>query len=281
MSPCHLPLPAAFKEFGDETYKINPFPSGCFRISSVSSFETRGSAGFPSHPISRREPGGLRAPSPSHLFPGDFRETHSPIKARRCSSARRNEFWTICSAKKKSPPPRGLSRCVPWGNAGHFENWLRFGVKHPEVEGGAAARCQDACDAGRAGQPRSSPPAPPGSAAPELSRSSPPARPGPAQQPRRGGSVPSGVPLPTGRTRRVALRARGSCGRAAPAVPCPPRAGAGKGGSEGQRIALGRSTGAVMGRTSGQGAEPSAQQQPGCASGFAASGKAWDSWRLP
>lgn len=114
--------------------------------------------------------------------------------------------------KKKSPPPRGLSRCVPWGNAGHFENWLRFGVKHPEVEGGAAARCQDACDAGRAGQPRSSPPAPPGSAAPELSRSSPPARPGPAAPPGRlgplGGPAADGAHTPGGAASPRQLRPR-------------------------------------------------------------------------
>lgn len=46
---------------------------------------------------------------------------------------------------------------------------------------------------------------------------------------------PLGVPLPTGRTRRVALRARGSSGRAAPAPPsapgrlCPARAQKGTG----------------------------------------------------
>lgn len=105
----------------------------------------------------------------------------------------------------------------------------------------------------------------PHESAPELCESSLPS--GPARQPRRGGSVPSGVPLPTGRTRRVALRARGSSGSSLCVPACPRRGEKGEGAMGRQLIAPDRIRGAVMGRKSGRGAEPSSQQQPGCASG--------------
>lgn len=109
-SPCHpVTSPAQQLSKNSGMKHLKQIPSSCFCTSSVSSSETRISSclgGDPRPPHFQplcecsAEPEGLRAPSPSHLFPGDFTEIHSPIQAWSCSSARRNEYWTICSAKK-------------------------------------------------------------------------------------------------------------------------------------------------------------------------------------